>query len=116
MVQGGDHEQGIAFAVPRDERRQPVRQRGFRLFGNKVVDHLSFTQPPQGNLMTEVARAKVLLECSQGMLRERDLVVTVRPDKHQLRSRAATRQHRDQIDGRIVDPLEILEHDHERAS
>jgi len=49
------------------------------------------------------------------MLREGDLVVTVCPDEHQLRCRAATCQDRDQVDGRIVDPLQILEHDHERA-
>src|SRR6266436_6079279 len=32
VIQGGDHEQGVAFGVPVDERSQSVRQRGFRLF------------------------------------------------------------------------------------
>src|SRR5439155_17661730 len=93
-----------------------VRQRRYSLFSDKEVDHQGITQPPQCNLVTQVAGAKVLLERSQRMLREGDLVVTVRPNKHQLRRRAATCQDGDQVDGRIVDPLEILEHDHERAS
>ncbi len=68
VVQGGDHEQGIPLGVLVDERRQPVRQRGFRLFRDEVVDHLGFVQRPQRNLVTQVPGAKILLERSQWML------------------------------------------------
>jgi hypothetical protein len=52
VVQGGDHEQGISLGVPVDELGQPVGQRGFWLFADKVVDHLGFIQPSHGNLVT----------------------------------------------------------------
>jgi hypothetical protein len=57
--------------------------------------------------------AKVLVERSQWMLRQRDVVVTVRRNDHELRGGPPTRQDRYQVDGRIVDPLEILEYDEE---
>src|SRR6266852_5467968 len=50
------------------------------------------------------------------MLRQGNVVVTVSPNDHQLRCRPATRQNGDQVDGRIVDPLQIFEHDDEGAS
>jgi hypothetical protein len=64
VVQGGHHEQGIPLGVLVDERRQPIRQRGFRLFRDEVVDHLGFIQRPQCNLVTQVPGAKILLERS----------------------------------------------------
>jgi len=43
-------------------RAQPVRPAtAIWLFSDKVVDHLGFTQPPQCNLVTQMAGAKVLL-------------------------------------------------------
>src|SRR5262249_3131333 len=68
VVEGRDHEQRIPLRVLVDERGEPVRQRGFRLFGDEVVGHLGFVQRRQCNLVTQVSGAKVLLERSEWML------------------------------------------------
>src|SRR5207245_10178015 len=82
VIQGGDHEQGVAFGVPVDERSQSVRQRRFWLFSDKVVDHPGSHQPPQCNRVTQEAGAQGLLERYQQLLREGDRDVTARPNEH----------------------------------
>ena len=115
IVREVDHEQRIAFAPPVHQARQPP---GKLMAGKPHREKLRdgfLGQVLERQLLTQAVRLQLPLDALQRMVAEDDVDGPVSADHHQPRRIAAPREVADEIERRVVAPVQIFEH-HDRAA
>ena len=114
VVDGVDHEQRVALRPVVDECRQLARKpmRGEprrQIFRNRLL-----AQVLEGQLFALLLGSQLLLDGLQRMPARDELCRPVRTNDHQPGFAPLPRQVRDQVQRRVVAPVQVLQHEHQR--
>ena len=105
-----DHEQGIAFAAPVNQPREPFRWLMRGEPDPQVLRNCVFSQVIEWELSRESMRLQFPLDGLQWMVTQHHVDRSIRPNHDQPRRVPAPCQISDEVHGRVVAPVQILEH------
>lgn len=111
-----DHEQGIAFGAPAHPLREPLERHGGRdagTPGGQIVGHRRFAEGAQRQLRTLPVHLQFLLEPFQRMPPHDQLHRPIGADHQQARRLPPPRQGGEQVQGGIIAPVQVLQHQHQ---
>ena len=109
-----DHEQRVAFGAAVNQPRQPPRQLVAGTPARQILVDRFLRQVLERQLVTEAVRLQLPLDAFQRVLSEDHVHRPVGADHHQPRRIAAARQIGDQVERRVVAPVQIFEHENQR--
>jgi hypothetical protein len=109
VLQGGHHEQGIAFRVPVHEGGQAGRRVAGRWLDRQILLHFRLAQRDQGDFATQAVDQQIRYESLQGMAGRFRMQRAAGRKQHQFRGGPAARQRRDEVHRGVIDPVQVFE-------
>ena len=110
------HEQGIAAGALREQAREPVGQLVRPQASRENVLRGVDGERRQRQLMAEPGEGEPIDERRNGMASRAGLLGTVRAQDEEAGCLGAPRDHRQQVDRRVIRRVEVLEDDDERVA
>ena len=114
VVDGVDHEERVALRPIVDECRQLSRQTMRGKPHRQVFRNRLLVQVLEGQLCTLLLGSQLLFDGLQRMPARDELCRPVSTDDHQPRFASLPRHVRDQVQRRVVAPVQIFQHEHQR--
>ncbi|MEW6268572.1 MAG: hypothetical protein AB1689_04655, partial [Thermodesulfobacteriota bacterium] len=113
LVDEAHQEERVAVAAAVDDGRELRRERVPREARVEVRRDVARGEVPERDLLARRAGAQLAHHAPQRVLARRGVDRTVAAEHQQPRRVGAAREHRDEIERRVVAPVQVLEHQHE---
>ena len=115
LVHHPHHEERIAVRALVHGTRQLGRKRMPAETLRQIRGDMRLAQEREGDVLALAPHPQLLNERAQGMRLHDDIHRAIAADHQKARCFLAARQHAEQVEGRIVAPVEILDHQQERG-
>src|SRR5581483_7896792 len=109
-----DHKQWIALGAFINGVAQQRRKMMAREASGEIGSDLRFLKKGQGEFLTAAMQLQLLFHDMKRMIFDSHVSRAVGADDKELRRRFTLRQERNEIEGRVITPVEVFEHQNER--